>query len=100
MTKSIRPRARFLKHSLILTLTAFSLGGVGLQAQEAIETPRPHLLSLQDCISLALQESPALEASRFDVATAIEEVRSARAKLLPDLTAEAPVQALSVSPTR
>ncbi len=58
-----------------------------------------HLLSLQDCISMALQESPALEASRFDVASATEEVKAARAKLLPDLTAQASAQAFSGSPT-
>ena len=57
-----------------------------------------HLLTLQDCIAMALQESPALEASRFDVASATEEVKAARARLLPDLSAQASVQAFSGSP--
>lgn len=99
MTKSIRPRARILRHSLILSLTAFSLGGAGVQAQEVRETPRSHPLSLQDCIALALQESPALEAARFEVAAATEEVRSAKAKLLPELTGSASAQIFSGSPT-
>ncbi len=48
---------------------------------------------------MALQESPSLEASRFDVASATEEVRAARAKLLPDLSAQASAQAFSGSPS-
>ncbi len=64
-----------------------------------MEAPRPHLLNLHDCIVLALQESPALEASRFDVASANEEVRAARAKTLPELTGSASAQVFSGSPT-
>ena len=99
MTKSIRPRDRILKRTLILSLAVLSLGGAIGQAQEAIETPRAHLLSLQDCIALALQESPALEASRFDVASATEEVRAAKARLLPDLSGTASAQIFSGDPT-
>jgi outer membrane protein TolC len=66
--------------------------------QEAVEIPsRP--LTLKDCISLALNESPALEASRLDVASETEEARAARAQALPQLTATGTAQAFSGSPT-
>ena len=55
-------------------------------------------LDLKDCIALALNESPALEASRLDVASETEEARAAHAKLLPDLTARASYQLFSGSP--
>ncbi len=61
--------------------------------------PRANLLSLHDCITLALEESPALEASRFDVAAATEEVRSAQGHNLPEITGSASAQLFSGSPT-
>jgi outer membrane protein TolC len=56
-------------------------------------------LSLTDCIALALNESPLLEASRLDVASAAEEARAARSEVLPKITATASYQLFSGSPT-
>jgi outer membrane protein TolC len=58
-----------------------------------------HPLTLADCIALALNESPALEASRLDVASAIEEARAARGQALPKITAAGDAQLFSGSPT-
>ncbi len=56
-------------------------------------------LTLKDCIALALDESPLLEASRLDVASATEEARAARAQNLPQITGSAGYQLFSGSPT-
>src|SRR5437667_426950 len=48
-----------------------------------------HPLTLHECIAIALRESPALEASRFDVFSADQEVRAAQGKLLPQITGTA-----------
>src|SRR6266496_5031757 len=58
------------------------------------ELPR-HPLTLQDCIAIALGESPKLEASRFDLLAAGEEIRAARASLWPNLTGSATGEAFS-----
>lgn len=99
MIKFIRQSDRILRSSLT-ALAVLTLGGISVaQAQEALEPQRPRVLTLQDCIEIALQESPALEGSRFDVASATEEVKAARGKLYPELTASASAQAFSGSPT-
>lgn len=82
-----------------LLAAVLSLMPRSLLAQAAIETPRPHMLTLHDCLSMALEESPAIEASRFDVASAAEQVRAEQGKVLPDLTGSASAQAFSGSPT-
>ena len=69
------------------------------EAQEALEAPRSHPLTLHDCIAIALGESPALEASRFDVFSAAQEVRAAQGKVLPLLTGSAEYEVFSGSPT-
>src|ERR671936_384454 len=66
---------------------------------EVLETSRHRPLTLHDCIAIALGESPALEASRFDVLSAGEEVRAAQGKLLPEVTGSAQYQLFSGSPT-
>jgi len=58
-----------------------------------------HPLSLYECISLALNESPLLEASRLDVTSATEEARAARGEALPKLDATASYQLFTGSPT-
>ncbi len=100
MTKSILQRVRILRSSAVGSLAAllFALPTTG-GAQEALQAPLPPVLTLHDCISMALQESPALESSRFDVASATEEARAARAQTLPDLTGAASYQVFSGSPT-
>src|SRR5436190_22234037 len=70
-----------------------------LEAREALEAPPHRPLTLHDCISIALGESPALEASRFDVFSAVEEVRAAQGMLLPKVTGSAQYQLFSGSPT-
>jgi outer membrane protein TolC len=64
-----------------------------------MDPPRPHLLTLHDCVTMALQESPAMEASRFDVASAAAEIRAERGKYLPQITGNATGQLFSGSPT-
>ena len=58
------------------------------------DLPR-HPLTLQDCIAIALGESPKLEASRFDLLAAGEEIRAAQASLWPNLTGSATGEAFS-----
>ena len=86
-----------MKRSIFLLPVIFLVASA--RAQQAIEEPRPHLLTLNDCIEMALNESPAIESSRFDVAAATEEARMARAKLLPQLTGSASAEVFSGSPT-
>src|SRR5438552_2344206 len=90
MTKSVLHSDRssnnvafYLAAALLLVLPCLS------QAREALEG-RPHRpLTLHDCIAIALGESPALEASRFDVFSAAQEVRAAQGMLLPQVTGSA-----------
>src|SRR5260370_19707814 len=68
-------------------------------AQEALEAPRSHALTLHDCIAIALGDSRALEGSRFDVLSAAQEVRAAQGMVLPLLTGSAEYKLFSGSPT-
>ncbi len=65
--------------------------------QEQVEVPS-HPLTLSDCIALALDESPLLEASRLDVASETEAARAARGEALPKITASGDAQLFSGSP--
>jgi len=69
-----------------------------LPAQE-ISTHNPdlprHPLTLQECIAIALGESPKLKASRFDLLAAGEEIRAAQAALWPNLKGSATGEAFS-----
>jgi len=67
------------------------------EAREALQAPPDHPLTLHDCIAIALGESPALEASRFDVLSAAQEVRAAQGMALPLLTGSAQYQLFSGS---
>ena len=67
------------------------------EAGRVLEAPSHHPLTLHDCIAIALGESPALEASRFDVLAAAEEVRAAQGMALPLLTGSAQYQVFSGS---
>jgi len=64
------------------------------KAGQGLETPN-HPLTLHDCIAIALGESPALEASRFDVLSAAQEVRAAQGLALPQVTGQAQYQLFS-----
>jgi outer membrane protein TolC len=86
-----RTTAAFL---LLLLAAPLARGGEG----ELVSVPsRP--LTLKDCIALALNESPALEASRLDITSATEEARAARGAALPSITGTGTYQLFSGSPT-
>jgi outer membrane protein TolC len=103
MTKSILHRDLALGNSLVVSLAVLLLIlPLKLPAAE-ISTHHPdlprHPLTLQDCIAIALGESSKLEASRFDLLAAGEEIRAARASLWPSLTGSATGEAFSGSST-
>jgi outer membrane protein TolC len=54
-----------------------------------------HPLTLRDCIGIALGESPKLEASRFDLLSAGDEIRAAQGLLWPNLKGSATGEAFS-----
>lgn len=98
MTKCAQQRNR-LKSSVAATLAALLFACSWATAgQEVVETSS-HPLTLRDCIALALDESPVLQGSRLDVASATEEARAARGRALPEITASARYQLFSGSPT-
>src|SRR6266849_6765500 len=99
MTKSILPRdqtSRSNTPAFLVALLFILLATAG--AQLAFDPP-DHPLTLSDCIALALQESPAIESSRFDVASASEEVRAAQGQALPLITGAASYELFEGSPT-
>ena len=78
--------------ALFLAIGQFAFGG-----QEQVTVPsRP--LTLKDCIALALNESPLLDASRLDVSSATEDARAARGQALPQINASGTYQLFSGSP--
>src|SRR6266700_7193896 len=74
------------------------LPGVSKAGEGSAALPR-RPLTLHECSAIALGESPALEASRFDVFSAAQEVRAAQGMLLPQVTGSAQYQLFSGSPT-
>jgi len=71
---------------LAFFLPALTLGSeVELGSTRAVPQ---RVLTLQDCINIALGESPLMEASRFDVLAATQEINAARAMTLPKLFGE------------
>ncbi|MEO5718834.1 MAG: TolC family protein [Chthoniobacterales bacterium] len=94
----MRNRIAFSLTLLLLAAPLLTWAGDGeVLTKKAIDMSKP--LDLSDCIALALDESPLLEASRLDVASAAEEARAARAQTLPSLSATANAQIFSGSPT-
>ena len=79
--------------ALLFVLPSMAKAGPALEGR----LNRP--LTLHECIAVALGESPALEASRFDVFSAAQEVRAAQGILLPQVTGSAQYQLFSGSPT-
>src|SRR5947208_7735862 len=99
MTKSIPHRNLIPGNNLAASLVALLvILPLKLPAREIsahdLDLPR-HPLTLQDCIAIALGESPKLEASRFDLLAAGEEIRTAQASLWPNLTGSATGEAFS-----
>ena len=100
MTKCVPHR----NHSSRNKATAFLAGLLfvlpcALQAGEGSESLPSRPLSLHDCIAIALGESPALEASRYDIAAAAEEARAAQGFALPQLSGTASAEIFSGEPT-
>jgi outer membrane protein TolC len=81
---------------LLLTVPFAAQAG---QAGEAPTDIPSGPLTLRDCLALALQDSPLLEASRLDVASATEEVRAARGQALPEINVSGTAELFSGSPT-
>src|SRR5260370_2608357 len=103
MTKSIPHRNLILGNNLAASLVALLLIlPLRLRAREISahnpDLPR-HPLTLQDCIAIALGESPKLKASRFDLLAAGEEIRAAQASLWPTLKGSATGDAFSAAQT-
>lgn len=95
-----------LRNSVATGLALFLFGAsliyggereVFTKSSKTIDLDKP--LDLKDCITLALDDSPLLEASRLDVASATEEARAARAQALPSITGNASATVFSGSPT-
>lgn len=98
MTKCV-PLINRLRNSISVSLAvSLAIGHLALGAQEQVEVPS-HPLTLKDCIALALNESPLLDASRLDVASATEEARAARGQVLPHITATGSAEIFWGSPS-
>jgi len=99
MTKSTLRSGRS-RNSLALFFGLLIVLTSTLEAGSDLETRRSSRpLTLHECIAIALGESPSLEASRYDVASAAEEVRAAQGLTLPLLTGSAEAVLFSGSPT-
>ena len=88
-----------MRNSVVLGLTVVLFVAPLAQGGQDEVSYNSRALSLNDCIALALNESPVLEASRLDVASAAEEARAARDQTLPEITGRASYQLFSGSPT-
>ena len=99
MTKSIPRRDRSSNRVAAGLAALLFILPCRSEAQDALQAPRPYPLTLHDCIAIALGENPALEASRYDVFSAAQEVRAAQGMLLPQLTGTAKYELFQGSPT-
>src|SRR5215831_12403579 len=99
MTKSVLRRDRSSNRGVAYVVALLFILPCMSRAGEALETGLHHPLTLHDCIAVALGESPALEASRFDVLSAAQEVRAAQGMALPLVTGQAQYQLFSGSNT-
>src|SRR6266496_2473805 len=99
MTKSIPRRDRSSNRVAAGLAALLFILPCRSEAQDALQAPRPYPLTLHDCIAIALGENPSLEASRYDVFSAAQEVRAAQGMLLPQLTGTAKYELFQGSPT-
>jgi outer membrane protein TolC len=100
MTGSIPRRSRLSRNSVVVRLALLLLIPPCVsKAGEGPTSPYSRPLTLHDCIAVALGESPLLEASRYDVRAAEQEVRAAQGMALPQLTGNGGVETFSGSPT-
>src|SRR6266446_265414 len=98
MTKSVLHLDRSSNNVAAYLAALLSILPCMSEAGQALEAPPHHPLTLHDCIAIALGESPALEASRYDVLSAAQEVRAAQGMLLPQVTGSAQYELFSGSP--
>ncbi len=98
MTKCAQPRNRLINSATASFAALLVIAPLAFGGQEQVEVPS-HPLTLNDCIALALNESPLLDASRLDVASATEEARAARGQVLPLISATGSALLFSGSPT-
>ncbi len=98
MTKCA-PQTNHLLSSVTFGLVTLLLLSPCFAGPQGAVEGRARPLSLDDCIAMALDDSPVLEASRLDVASATEEARAARTANLPEITATGSAQLFSGSPT-
>jgi outer membrane protein TolC len=97
MTKSVPHSGRSSNNvAFCLVALLFVLPWMA-EAGEAWEGRSHRPLTLHDCIAIALGESPALEASRYDVFSAAQEVRAAQGMALPLFTGSAQYEVFSGS---
>src|ERR1043166_2079446 len=89
MTKFILHTDRSLSRVAAYLAALLSILPWMLEAGEGSAALPRHPLTLHECIAIALGESPALEASRFDVFSADQAVRAAQGMLLPQITGAA-----------
>src|SRR5437867_245173 len=100
MTKSIPHRDRSLTNNVAAGLAALLfILPLGSQAAERSESSYSRPLTAHDCIAIALGESPAVKASRYDVLSEAQAVRAAEGLALPQLTGSAGYQLFSGSRT-
>jgi outer membrane protein, multidrug efflux system len=100
MTRSILHRDQ-LSDSLAVGLAAllFILPLESSAAGTADPAAYSRPLTLHECIGIALGESPALEASRYEVLAAGQEVRAEQGKALPNLSGAGGPEVFSGNPT-
>src|SRR5215472_10762296 len=98
MIKSVLQISRS-RNSFIVGLVSLLASASQILAAEggALDTSRA--LTLRDCISLALGESPELEASRLEVAEATEAARAQRDEMLPQIKGQYGATWFAGSPT-
>src|ERR1051325_287523 len=99
MIKSVQRSDRSSNNLAAFVLALLFLLPPVSHAGEGRESLPRHPLTLHDCIAIALGESPTLEASRFDVFSAAQEVRAAQGMLLPQVAGSAQYQLFTGSPT-
>ena len=99
MTKSILHRDRSSNNVAAGLAALVFILPLGSQAAERPESSYSRPLTAHDCIAIALGESPAVKASRYDVLSEAQAVRAAEGLALPQLTGSAGYQLFSGSRT-
>ena len=99
MTKSILHRDQSSNNVAAGLAALLFILPLGSQAGERSASSYSRPLTAHDCIAIALGESPAVKASRYDVLSEAQAVRAAEGLALPQLTGSAGYQLFSGSRT-